>query len=154
MTVDDLGEDVGEIGVRFDGVQLAGFDQRRDDRPVLGPAVGSGEQSVLPIKGDRPDGPFDGVGVDLDAAIVEEQAQPLPVRERVADLRDDPGLLFLRPAAPMAGPGEDLDPSDRPISYGIVRWHHHGTKRLAIIVAQLPSTRLPWLGGLGTSLTL
>ncbi len=52
-------------------------------------------------------------------------------------LRDDPGLLFLRPAAAMAGPGEDLDPSDRPVSHGFVRWHHHGTKRLAIIVAQL-----------------
>jgi hypothetical protein len=35
MPVDDLGDDVGEIGVRFDTAQLAGFDQRRDDSPVL-----------------------------------------------------------------------------------------------------------------------
>ncbi len=60
--------------MRLDGVELAGFDQRRDDRPVLGSAVGSGEQGVLAIEGDRSDGPFDGIGVDLDATVVEEQA--------------------------------------------------------------------------------
>jgi hypothetical protein len=65
---------LSEIGVRLDGVELAGFDQRRDDRPVLGSAVGSGEQGVLAIEGDRSDGPFDGIGVDLDATVVEEQA--------------------------------------------------------------------------------
>jgi hypothetical protein len=32
MAVDDLGDDVGEIGVGFDIAQLAGFDQRGDDK--------------------------------------------------------------------------------------------------------------------------
>ena len=93
MIVDDFGDDVGEVGVRLDGVELAGFDQRRDDRPVLGPAVGSGEQSVLPIKGDRSDGPLDGIGVDLNTTVVEEQAQPLPMGERIADRLRERALL-------------------------------------------------------------
>ena len=39
MAVDDLGEDVGEVGVRVDAAELTGLDQRRDDRPVLAAAV-------------------------------------------------------------------------------------------------------------------
>ena len=43
MAVDDAGNDVGEVGVRFDAEELAGFDQRSDHRPMLGTAVGAGE---------------------------------------------------------------------------------------------------------------
>jgi hypothetical protein len=39
MAVDDLGERVGEIDVRIDAVELAGFNQRGDDRPVFSAAV-------------------------------------------------------------------------------------------------------------------
>jgi len=35
MAVDDLGEGVGEIGLRIDAAKLAGFDKRGDDRPVF-----------------------------------------------------------------------------------------------------------------------
>ena len=78
MAVDDLGDDVGEIGVRIDAAELAGLDQRRDDRPVLAAAVGAGEQRILAIEGDGADGALDDVGVDLDAAVVEEAGQSRP----------------------------------------------------------------------------
>jgi hypothetical protein len=47
MTVDDLGDDVGEVGQRFDTAELAGFDQRGDDGPMLAAAVGASEECVL-----------------------------------------------------------------------------------------------------------
>jgi len=64
MTGDYAG-DVGEVGLRVDGVELAGLYQRGDDGPVLAAAVGAGEESVLAIERDRPDGALDHVGVDL-----------------------------------------------------------------------------------------
>ena len=39
MAVDDPGDDVGEIGVRLGPAELAGFDERGDDRPVLAAAA-------------------------------------------------------------------------------------------------------------------
>ena len=93
MAVDDLGEHVGEIGVRIDAVELAGLDQRGDDRPVFPAAVGAGEERILAIEGDRADRALDRVGVDLDAAVVEEAGESLPVRERVADRLGELALL-------------------------------------------------------------
>jgi hypothetical protein len=40
--------------------------------------VGAGEQRVLAVEGDRADRVLDHVGVDLDATVVEEKAQPRP----------------------------------------------------------------------------
>ena len=85
MTVDDPGKDVGQIAKRIDVVEFAGFDQRSDSGPVLGAAVGAGEQCIFPVQRDRADGPFDGVVVELDAAIVDEARQALPARQGVTD---------------------------------------------------------------------
>lgn len=71
MIVDDPGEDVGEIGVRLDAGELTGLDERGDDRPVGAAAVRAGEESVLAVERNRPDGALGGVRVDLDAAVVE-----------------------------------------------------------------------------------
>ena len=76
MAVDDLGDDVGEIGLRIDAAEFAGLDQRGDDGPVLAAAVGAGEQRVLAVERDRSDAALDDVGVDLDAAVVEEAVSP------------------------------------------------------------------------------
>jgi hypothetical protein len=76
--VDELGQRVGEPGVRVHAVELAGLDQRGDDRPVGAALVAAGEECVLPIERDRPDAALDRVGVDLDAAVVEEAAQGHP----------------------------------------------------------------------------
>src|ERR1700722_4831638 len=39
VTVDDLCDDVGEVGVRFDAHEFAGLDQRGDDGPMRAAAV-------------------------------------------------------------------------------------------------------------------
>ena len=63
------------------------------DGPMFGTAVGAGEQGILAGQGKGTDGALDDVVVDLDAAVVEEQAQALPARQRVADRLGELGLL-------------------------------------------------------------
>ena len=78
MALDDAGDDGGEIALRIDAVQLAGLDQGGQDGPVLAAAVGAGEEGVLAVERDWPDGALNDIGVDLDAAIVEEETEPVP----------------------------------------------------------------------------
>ena len=85
MTVDDLCDDVGEVGVWFDTDELAGLDQRGNDGPMLAAAVGAREECVFAVQRDRPDCAFDDVGVDFDTTVVDEAGQALPTRERIAD---------------------------------------------------------------------
>ena len=44
--VDELGEHVGEVGLRIDAVQFAGLDECGDGCPVLRPLIMAGEQRV------------------------------------------------------------------------------------------------------------
>jgi len=44
---DDAADDAGDVGLRVDVVELGGLDERGEDRPVLGTAVGPGEEAVL-----------------------------------------------------------------------------------------------------------
>jgi hypothetical protein len=60
---------------------------------VLATAVGAGEERVFPIEGDWPDRAFHHVGVDLDAAVIEEAAKSSPAGERVADCFGELALL-------------------------------------------------------------
>jgi hypothetical protein len=59
--------------------------------------VGAGEERVLAVEGDRTDRALDHVGVDLDATVVEEEAQPRPQLERIADGLGDTGHEHSRP---------------------------------------------------------
>ena len=89
MVIDDPGEHVGEISLRVDAIHFAGCDQRGHDCPMFGAAVGAGEEMILAAERNGTDGAFDGVGVDFDAAVVEETGEPAPARERISDcLRD------------------------------------------------------------------
>ncbi len=81
---DELGQRITQLGVGIDGVELAGLDERGDDRPVGAAFVAASEECVLPVQSDRADRALDDVGVDLDAAIVEEAAEALPVAGAVA----------------------------------------------------------------------
>src|SRR4051812_48403643 len=85
MAGNDAGDDVREVGLRLDADQLAGLDEGGKDGPVLGAAVGTGEEGVLAGERERADRTLDDVGVDLDPAVVKEAAQPCPAGERVAD---------------------------------------------------------------------
>jgi len=78
MAVDDPGDNVGEIANRLHVVELRGFYERGDDRPMFRPGVGACKERVLPIESNWPDGSLDSVGVDLDAAVVDEPGQPIP----------------------------------------------------------------------------
>lgn len=87
-------EHVGEPGQGVDTVQLCGLHQGGDDRPMLSAAVGTREQSILASQRDRSHRTLDGVGVEFDAAIVEERA-----RRGVSVLRTsahDRGLCRIR----------------------------------------------------------
>ena len=87
MTRDDLGEHVAQVSLRIDGVHLAGFDERGDDRPMLAAAVGASEEMIFAPERDRPDCARDDIGVDFDAAVVEEATnyyKPSPVRADTA----------------------------------------------------------------------
>src|SRR5262249_43614846 len=68
-------------------------DERGDHRPMLGPGVGAGEQRMLAAERQGTDGPLDDVAVDLDASVVEEQAQALPAGQSVSDRLSELGLL-------------------------------------------------------------
>ena len=85
VAADDPGQVIDEVTERLDAVELAGLDERGDDGPVPGAAVRACEERILAVESDGSDGPFDGVAVDLDAAVVEEAGQALPARERLAD---------------------------------------------------------------------
>lgn len=68
VAIDDSGECGGKVGERIDSVEFAGFDERGDGRPVLRTCIVPGEKCILPIEGNRPDGPLNGILVNLDAA--------------------------------------------------------------------------------------
>src|SRR5262249_49494559 len=76
--IDQLGEDVGEVGLRIDAVQFAGFDERSNAGPVLRAMIVTGEERILAIKYHRANASFDDVGVELDAAVIEEAGEPVP----------------------------------------------------------------------------
>ena len=47
MIVDDLGDDVGEVILRFYAAELAGFNQRSDNGPVFAAAIGSANKAFM-----------------------------------------------------------------------------------------------------------
>ena len=75
MAVGHALEDVFEIGERLDVIELCGGDERADGGPADAAAVRAGEQMVLAAERDGPDGAFDRVVVEIDAAVVEEAAE-------------------------------------------------------------------------------
>jgi len=85
MAIDDSGEHVGEIVLRVDAVHFAGCDQRGQNCPMFGTAIGAGEEMVFAPERNGADGALDGVGIDLDAAIIEEAGEPVPARECISD---------------------------------------------------------------------
>ena len=67
----------GQIHLRIDGVELTGLNERGDGRPVLGSGVMARKERILPIEGNRPDGPLDAVVVGLDAAVCPRNASSM-----------------------------------------------------------------------------
>jgi len=87
--IDETEENVGKVAVGIDAAELAGLDQRSHDGPILRAVVVAGEECVLARKNLRAHRAFDDVGVEIDATVIEEAGQALPVLERITDgLRD------------------------------------------------------------------
>ena len=57
----------------LDPVEFAGLDQGRDDGPVLRAGIMASEERVFAVQGNWPDCALDGVGIQFDATVVEEQ---------------------------------------------------------------------------------
>ena len=76
--IDELGECVGQPGMRVHVVEFARLDERGNNGPVGAALIGTGEECILSIQCKWPDGSLDGVGIHLDAAIIEELAETVP----------------------------------------------------------------------------
>jgi hypothetical protein len=101
------GEDVGEPGLRVDGVQLCGLDQRVHRRRALTTAVGAGEGPVVPAESDPAQRPFGSVVGEADTAVRHEAVERGPALEGVVDRLADLGLAR-RAITLGAQPGLDL----------------------------------------------
>src|SRR6516165_11762369 len=86
MPVNHPLQHVPQVGVRFDFIELAALDERAGDGPSMTAAVTASEEMILSSKSNRPDCPFNRVGVELDATIIQEARQILPARKRVANV--------------------------------------------------------------------
>ncbi len=121
MSVDHPLQHVAQVSIGFDAVELAAFNQRADDCPPFASAVAAGEEMVFPAERHRADCTLDRIGVQFNAAIVQEARQTVPTGERVPDrfrkraaaghackLRLKPGLQGLhdrlREGAPLSEP--------------------------------------------------
>lgn len=78
MAIDDGCKDGGQIALRFDFVQFAGFDQRREHGPVLRTCVVAHEECVLSLQRFGADCAFQSVAIHLDATVDQEQDQAIP----------------------------------------------------------------------------
>ncbi len=50
MACNDAGNDVSEVSVRVDAVELRGFYERSDGRPVPATTVGTGEERIFRLR--------------------------------------------------------------------------------------------------------
>jgi hypothetical protein len=60
---------------------------------MFGATIGAGEECIFPIEVQRADSAFDGVGIDLDGAVIEEEAKPDLACEGIADRLRELGFL-------------------------------------------------------------
>ncbi len=79
MVGDDGAEGHCQPSLSIHAVQLADLDKRGDDGPVFDTGVVTGKECVLLVQCNRTENPLDGIVVELDAAIIQEQLEPGPV---------------------------------------------------------------------------
>jgi len=85
MAVGHTFENVFEIEIRFDIVELGGLDEGADRCPTFSAAIRPSEQVILAPERDGPNGSFDRVVIELDAAILEETCECRPANQGIAD---------------------------------------------------------------------
>ena len=77
MAVGEPDEDIAQVGIGFDATRLAGADQAGKAHLVTATFAVTSEESVATNHCRAADGVLDEVGVDVDAAILEEQSEAL-----------------------------------------------------------------------------
>src|SRR5262249_30223437 len=87
--IDQLSQDVVEIGLRVDAIELAALDERRNTGPILSPVIMAREQCILAVQNKRANASLDDVGVEFDAAVIEKPREPVPMVQGVADVLGD-----------------------------------------------------------------
>ena len=76
----------GCVGDWVNVVQFARRDDRREQGPIFGPDLASGEQRILARKSHWSDGVFNRVGIQFKAAVLQEPGKAGPVAQRVTDV--------------------------------------------------------------------
>src|SRR5208283_2517325 len=114
-------EYVGEVCLRIDAVQFASFNERSDTGPIFGAVIVASEECIFSIQNNRTDASLDNVGVELDAAVIKEASEPVPVVQGIADVfgdrrlaRDTCELLFEPDVRGRRGDDRSAAPRDRP----------------------------------------
>ena len=118
MSVGHAFQHVLEAGERLDVVEFGGGKKGSDYRPAGCPAIVAGEEVVLATERDGPNGAFDSVVIELDAAVIEEPAESLPADQRISDRIGqspfwDPIELGLEPTLHGLNQRQRPDPSGR-----------------------------------------
>ena len=78
VAADDGGECRRQVGLRIDGIELAGLDERSDNRPVLCSGIMPRKKCVLAIEGYGPDRSLDAIVVNLNTTVCQEDAKAVP----------------------------------------------------------------------------
>ena len=78
--------------MRVDAVQFATLDERSDACPVSRTLIVAGKKCVTAAEGNWPHSALDGIRIQLDASVLEEAHEAIPVVEAVADRPGDARL--------------------------------------------------------------
>jgi hypothetical protein len=81
-----------QIGERLHAIDFGGLDEGGDDAPVAAPFVMTGKQRVFSCQGQRADQVLNGIGVDLDTPVLQEDLEPLPVAGDIAEFLAETGF--------------------------------------------------------------
>jgi len=87
--VGEAHKSVGQPGGWIEAFELAAFDERGHDGPVFTTLVRVREQVIYAIESEGADRALDGVVVEVDTSIGEEQCEPIPTGKRIADCLAD-----------------------------------------------------------------
>jgi len=107
VAICEADEEIAQIGVRFNAIHLGSADQAGEAGPVPTALVVPGKQRIAAVHGRAAYGVFDEVGVDVDAAIVQEEPEAILAFEHIGHGHAEIGLA--RDARGLRGqPGEEL----------------------------------------------
>jgi len=91
MAVEDGMKRFGDVGDGINVVEFARRDDGREQRPIFGPDLVSGEQRILARKSHWSDGGLDRVRIQFMSGILQEPGKAGPVAQGVADVASQRG---------------------------------------------------------------